>query len=295
MVVGNYAYIAVDWGVSELRLVNISNPNNLKLAARSDVNGEKGQEVYVNDTGTRVYLATSASSSKNELFIINTDVPAANKNSSSYNLPVISAYDAAGMNPKGVTAVTANKVILVGTGGEEYQVIDITNENSPTRCGGVEVNSNVYGVSAVLEGDGDAYSYIVTGDSNSEFKIIEGGPGGKYSDYGVFESRTFDAGNSAAFNRFEASVTKPALTDIRFQVGIADPIEDNCDNVSYTFVGPDATAETYFTDSWGVIPFNGDGVGYENPGRCLRYVAYLHSSDRNQTPVLEDISFNYSP
>ena len=68
--------------------------------------------------------------------------------------------------------------MLVGTKGEEYQLVDIANEATPSRCGGLNIDTGVKGVSSVLEADGDSYSYIITGDSAAELKVIEGGPGG---------------------------------------------------------------------------------------------------------------------
>jgi hypothetical protein len=297
-VVGNYAYIAVDWGSSELRLVNVANASDIRLAAKADVNGERGQEVFVNDTGTRAYLATSQSSSKRELFIINTNVPTNSKNNSSYNLPILSTYDSEGMSPRGVTAVTGNKVILVGTGAEEYQVIDITNETNPQRCGGINVDTGIYGVASILETDNDAFSYVVTGDTTKEFKIIEGGPGGSYASEGVFTSQFIDNGQPTAFNRFEATVSRVAENDITMQVAVADPVSGSCVNANYSFIGPDMTSNTFFTESAGkiigTIPFGTFG-NYKNPARGFKYRVFLSTTESTLTPTFYDILLNYSP
>lgn len=288
-VVGNYAYVAIDIGSAELRIMNVSNPRNLSRAGSANVNGGAGQEVYVNDTGTRAYLATSHDSTKREMFIINTS----NKSSPT----LIGSYDSNGMSPKGITVVPGNRAILVGTGGEEYQVIDTTSESNPIRCGGMDVNNGIYGVSSVLEQDGEAYSYIVTGDSTNEFKVILGGPGGSGSNYypsGVFESATFDAGLSTAFNRVDATLTIPNQTDLTYQVSVANAINGSCTGVTYTFVGPDGTTGTSFGSSGGPIPFGTNGT-YSNPGRCFRYRANLSTQDSAFTPILSDVQINYSP
>lgn len=295
-VVGNYAYVTLGtWAARELAIIDISNPSNMQYVGYADVNGESGQEVFVNSTGTRAYLATSSSSTKSEFFIIDTS-------SKSGSRPVISSYDANGMDPKGVTVVTGNKAVLVGSGAEEYQVIDITNENSLSRCGGLNIDSGIREVSSVLEADGDAYSYIVTGDSSAEFKIIEGGPGGQYSTEGTFESQTFDPQvETRYYNRFTATISKPSQTDISLQLAVADEAVDHtCNGVTYNFVGPDGTASTFFTSTdnqtiSGQIPSDDNGSGYENPARCLRYKSYLSTDDSTQTPVLYDITINYSP
>lgn len=294
-IVGNYAYVTIgNYALIELVIVDLSDPNNLRVVGWANVNGASGQEVYVNSSGTRAYLATSADPSKSEFFVIDTSTKTGTR-------PTIGSYEANGMNPKGVTVVTGNKAILVGTGAEEYQVIDITNENSPSRCGGLNVDAGINEVSSVLESDGDAYSYIVTGDAAAEFKIIEGGPGGQYASSGTFESRTFDPGaQTTNYNRFIANISKPSQTDIALQVAVADTVGGSCTGVSYPFVGPDKTSNTFFTSTNGTtiegqIPADNDGTGFENPGRCFRYKAFLSTTDSSQTPVLYDITVNYSP
>ena len=70
-------------------------------------------------------------------------------------------YDTAGMDPKGVVVVTGNRAIIVGTGGtKQYQVINISNESSPTSCGdGLAIASGVNGVSAVLQSNAGHYLF----------------------------------------------------------------------------------------------------------------------------------------
>ncbi|HRN69994.1 MAG TPA: hypothetical protein PLS49_02305 [Candidatus Woesebacteria bacterium] len=111
---------------------------------------------------------------------------------------------------------------------------------------------------------------------------------------GVYESATFNGGFTRAFNRMLTSYSQPANTIINFQIAIADSINGSCTGVTYNFVGPDGTANTYFTTD-SPIPFNDDGTGFENPSQCMRYRAYLSTTDYNTTPVFEDIIINYSP
>jgi hypothetical protein len=198
------------------------------------------------------------------------------------------------MGPNGIAIVPGNRMIVVGSGGEEYQVFNIATETAPTYCGGIEIDSGVHGISSVLESDGDAYSYIITGDTSAEFKIIEGGPGGTYSSSGTYESTTFDVGYSTAFNRIIPTYVVPVNTTVQFQVAVADAIAGSCGGVTYTFVGPDGSNATYYANDEGII-FNNDDSGYENPARCFRYRAYLSTSDSSATPFLEELSINYSP
>jgi hypothetical protein len=305
-VVGNYVYIAINGTSNQLEIVEVSN-NGATLTKRSSisVSGQGGQDVFVNPSGTRAYLATAASSTQRELFIINTTT----KTSPS----VVSSYEANGLSPKGITVVTNNKAVLVGTGGEEYQVINIVNESSPVRCGGINIDSGVNGVSSVLESDGDVFSYIITGDASSELKIIEGGAGAQFSSSGTFESATLDpatidAGtHTRSFNRFVATVTNQSQTTIKMQVAVAAPNASNtCTGITYTFVGPngnsaiDGTGQPvdYFSPDGstvtGLIPFNTTGT-YQNPGRCFRYKVWFNTGDATQTPIFNDIIVNYSP
>lgn len=287
-VVGNFVYTTI-YGNSlrELAIINATNAANLQVAGWADVNGENGRDVFVNQTGTRAFLATGLSSSKNEFFIINIE----SKNDSR---PIISSYNSNGTNPNGIAVTTGNKAILVGDGGEEYQIIDFSNENAPYKCGGINIDSGIKDISSVLESDGDTYSYIVTGDVDLEFKIISGGSYGAYSSSGVYESSTFDIGYAVAFNRIIPTSTKPLNTEVKFQVAIADSVSGNCSNASFDFFGPDGTSGTYYTNEEGIF-FSNDNLGYENPARCMRYKAYLETSDSSATPILEQMLINYSP
>lgn len=285
-VVGTNVYVAVS-SSPQLQIVDATDPTNLQVIGSASVSGGDGVDVFVNETQTRAYLVTTDSDSNDEFFVIDiTD-----KNG---NRPTISSYNSNGMDPRGITVVPGNRAIIVGHDGEEYQVLNIDDETSPTHCGGLDIDTGINGVSSVIEGDGDAYSYLVTGDANSEFKIIEGGPGGQAGTSGSFESVPFSLSQPAAFNRFVATVEEPAQTDISFQVGVADSVGGDCSAVSFSFVGPDKTADTFF-DTGGPIPYDDDGVGYENPADCFAYKAYFSSTDPTSTPILYDVTVNYSP
>lgn len=289
-VVGNFAYVTASSG-NQFRIINISNPSSPNSVGSISLPAQGAIDVFVNISGTRAYVATAVSASERELFIIditNKSVPT-----------LLGSYDTNSMNPKGVTVVTGNVAIIVGSDGEEYQVVNITNESAPAHCGGLEVAAGVRGVSSVLESDGDAFSYIITGDANSEFKIIEGGPGGQFASEGTFESQTFDPGYSTAFNRLSANVNIPSSTDIKLQVSVEPSIAGSCNGVTFNFAGPDGTSNTFFTATGsiieGAIPLSSDGIGYENPGRCFRYKAFLSTTDPTRSPTLYDVTVNYSP
>lgn len=287
---GNYAYVSLASSPIELQIIDISNPQSYRNTGWADVNGTDGKRIFVNSTATRAYLATSQDASRREFFIIDISQKTGAR-------PTVGSYEASGMNPTSLSVVPGNRAILVGTGAEEYQVLDISNESIPVRCGGLSIDSGVRGISSVLELDGDAYSYIVTGDGSAEFKIIEGGPGGQYSSAGTFISGAFDAGYQTAFNRFDVSVNRPSSTDIQFQVAAAPATGGSCNGAIFDFVGPGATSSAFFTTNVtsGTQVFNFAVPPSINPGRCFKYKAFFSTADSLSTPIFYDMTGNYSP
>ncbi len=286
-VVGSYAYVAINSSTTQLQIVDISNSASPTIVGSVQINGAGAVDVYVNQTATRAYIATEYSATKSEMFIIDITTKTGTHTSA------VGSYDASGMNPQGITVVTGNRVILVGLGAEEYQAITILNEASPSRCGGLNVDTGVRGVASVLEEDGDAYSYIITGDATTELKIIEGGPGGKFNSSGTFTSDILDATTSSAFNRFVVNANLPTGTTAEYQVSAADAVNNSCSAAAFTFVGPDGTDGTKYATS-GAIPFS-TGPGYKNPARCFQYKVFLSTIDLTAAPVVTDMTVNYSP
>lgn len=290
MVVGNYAYVSNLGTSNQLQIVDISDTHNLSVVGQASFNGSGAVDLFVDSIGSRTYLAVKKSDKK-EIFVIDTSIKTSDR-------PVVGSYDTGDMDPKAITVVPGNKAIIVGSGGENYQVIDISQENNLSKCGGVTIADDIYDIASVVEQDGDAYSYIVTSNSGSEFKIIEGGPGGSYTQSGIYESATFNPGYQTANNRFIANYSKPTGTDIKFQVSLTTLVDGNCPATgNYTFAGPDNTSNTYFTPASGesvAFPLTGPG-NYSNPGQCFRYKVYMNTTNQTSTPVLYDITINYSP
>ncbi|HLD26358.1 MAG TPA: hypothetical protein VJB63_00150 [Patescibacteria group bacterium] len=288
-VAGRYAYVTTTAAVYNMVIIDLNNPSNLLLVAGANMNGLVAKDVIANSTGSRLYAVTEGSSQFAEFYIWRFDL--------SGPIPifyVMGTYDTNGMNPKAVRIVPGNRAIVVGLNQEEYQVIDMSNELNPVRCGGLNINTGINGIASVLETDGDAFSYIITGDANAELKIIQGGPGGLYTPTGNFESATFDTGYQTAFNRISFSVIKPVNTTITFQIASADAISSSCSSVLFDYVGPDGTNTTFFNTP-GPLPLDDDAIGFENPAQCVRYKAFLSTTDTFASPILEDITLNYSP
>jgi len=293
VVVGSYAYIALSSAISQMQIVDVSNPVSPAVVATASLSTATATDVVVNSTGTRAYVSSSYVAGKPEFSVINTTVK-------SGTLTSIGSYTTDGMSPKALTIVPGNKVIIVGTGGnQQYVVLDLTDETNPIHCtshgrsGGMAIPSGVNGVASVIEADGDTFSYIITGDANAELKIIQGGPGGAYATNGVFESSTFMATTSAAFNRFIVNGFVLPNTTIQYQVSGVNAIGGSCNGVSFTYVGPDGTGATKFSTG-SAIPFS-SGSGYMNPAQCFRYKAFLATSDTFSEPILTDVTVNYSP
>lgn len=298
IVIGNYAYVATSNTSKQLQIIDISNSNNLRVVGNlpSGLNDKGATDVFVNSSATRAYVVTSVSASNKEFFIV--DIT----NKTNPVLVAGGSYEAGEMNPKGVTVVTGNKAIIVGTGGLlQYQVIDISYENSPKACGnGLSITGGVNAISSVLQSDGYAYSYIITGDTHAELKIILGGAGAgsNYASAGVFESGTFDAGYEVAWNSITTTISASQNTTLQYKVALKDAINNSCSLVTFAnsdFVGNTGQTSSYFPLAGGVLPFDNDSVGYENPARCMRYRAYLTTMDPTQTPVIYDVTLNYSP
>ncbi len=313
-----YIFVGIEGStVEELKIINVTNHSggssqwgvvgSINIEPNNCSSLESGKSVYIKPDGTRAYLGSSNDASFKEFFVLDTS----NKSSPSLvggiasNPPCTNGggYDSGGMDPEQsvVVSLAENRAILVGidaAGGadsEEYQVLDMSNEGSPSKCGGLQINQGVYGVAAVKEGDGDAYAYLITGDSSNDLKIVQGGPDGAYNEEGTYESAIFDPGYSATFNRFTATATVPAQTSLQLQIAVADPVAGSCSNSTYDYVGPDGTANTYYTPDEDTIIINNDGATYENPAQCFRYKAYFTSLNPNATAVLSDITVNYSP
>lgn len=295
-VVGNYAYIATAGSTTKLQIVEFSADGRTlteRGSATSSLLSTSAVDVFVNSSGTTAYLATELNilPTQHEFFIINTTTKTG-------TLPVLGSVDTGSMNPKALTVVPGSIAIVVGYGGQEYQVINVASETAPSSCGSINLDDNINDIASVLEADGDAYSYVLTDDDHTELRIIQGGPGGTYSTNGIFESQIFSAGYQTANNRFSATFFEPAGTDIRFQVSMANVAANgSCPTSGYTYVGPNGSTTEWFTPvsgEWVGFPYTNTGT-YINPGSCFRYRVQMTTTDNTSTPVLQDVTINYSP
>ncbi len=279
---GNYLYATLYNDLDELVIVDISNPSNLREVATGDVNVQQAYDLFVSEDGNKVYFGTNSSSAK-DFFVIDTSVKSGVR-------PVIGQYETNGMSVRGVTVID-NRAIIVGTGGEEYQVVDVSNPASMTRCGGLQVNTGLTGVNSVTTLDGDRYSYVIGNDTSAEFRIVQGGLGNgygyRYLETGTFASPIHDTGSSkTAYYVIEWKSQIPQSTNLRLQLKVGNQ-PDLSDGV---LVGPDGTGNTYFTNSLGEF------INYSasKNKRYFQVVAYFNSdSELINSPVLEEFKINY--
>jgi len=277
---------------------------SLRLVGVSNLSWQQSsQGLAVNSTGTRAYIAFDQGEGyfPKGFFIVDTspaDPPSWWPFPNWYN--IISTYNGGNTDPDGMAIMSAyNKALLVGSGGTyQYQVIDISNEDDPVLCGGLSLSAPATGVTGVTDQYNNVYSYLITGESKNQFKIIEGGNGGNYSSSGTFVSSTFNPGYSAAYNYFSASVNQPASTSIQMQVASAPPFNGSCTGASFNYVGPNGSSTSYFTPNGntisGTIPFGTYNTTYQNPGQCFSYKVWLSTSNTSVTPDLYNMTVNYS-
>ena len=329
----NYVYVSVGAGTNpEFEIVNTTNvPNGAstpainnatcgratggnagwKLSGSLDFNTgsnteEASNSVYATADGSREYVSSNGGTSSKQFYIIN----ASNKTSPTFltgtTLPTSGFYNGTGADGqlyprRSLTVLNGQRALLVGKDGvsdsnnaKEYQVLNISNESTPAYCGGLNFDSGFNDLTSINELDGDNFAYMVSYTGANELKIIQGGPDGTYLTSGTYESAIKDLGNSVVLNRLSVTATVSASTSLQFQVAATAPVNGSCNNASYLFVGPDGTSNTYFPATGGPIPLTGS-AGFQNPAQCVKYKAWLSTTDNNQTPSILDASINYSP
>lgn len=100
---------------------------------------------------------------------------------------------------------------------------------------------------------------------------------------GFLISSTFDTGSTATTYttlNWQPNSQDPAVT-VKFQIAT------NNDNLTWNFVGPDGTNETYYT-----IPDTTINTANSNK-RYIRYKAYLSTTDTTKNPTVTSVNVNY--
>lgn len=293
VVIGNYLYVATSSTTKQFQVFDVSNvlAGTITEVGNLNVGNNHGSvDIFVDSSGSYAYLVTSYASP--DFFTIDL---------TSKTTPiVVGSYTTTNnMDPKGVTVISQDaRAIIVGSGTDLYQVLNISVPISPSRCSpalSLPGITTINAISSVIESDGDAYSYILTNDSAKEFQMIQGGPGGGgggSAKIGVFDSKPFVPVSSATFNRFDLNTSLPQNTYARYQIAVAAKVNGSCTSANYTFVGPNKDQNAWFTES-SIIPLGTSG-SYTNPGECFRYRVSLSTDNLGVTPVFNDITINYS-
>lgn len=330
-----YIYAAVGAGTNpELNVVNVSSiPDNnsspsISNSACGRISGgnaswqrvgsydfntgggteEAANSVFASGDGNRAYISSNGGSASKQFYIINTTTKTAPAFLS--GTPATGALSGFYLGSgalgqqyprRSMTVFNGLRAVLVGKDGisdsndaQEYQVLNISNESTPTYCGGLQFDSGFNDLTYVQELDTDVFVYMIGNTIGNELKIIQGGPDGSYLNPGTYESSPYDLGTSVAVNRLSVSASTSAQTSLQFQVAGTQPVSGSCIGATYVYVGPDGTSNTYFPSTGGGIPLSGV-AGFENPAQCVKYKAYLSTTDSNQTPSILDASFNFSP
>lgn len=313
-IVGNRAYVGTGNSLLGLQTFSFnSTGGNLQFVAAALLTfSQQSQGLHVDSEGRYAYIAFNNASGLS--FTRGMVVVDLTRTSwffiTYYNTSY--TYNTGSMDPRGIAVPTNSRAVVVGVGGsgipgnEQYQVINTSGlgtANPPlVYCGGYHVPAGIFGVSSILDQYNTAYSYIITGGSSEQFRIIRGGDGGGgFISSGSFESKIFDSQFASAFNSFSATVL-PNGQSVKMQVAVAPPINGSCQNAIFSYAGPNgvqgASPSAYFvpigTTIAGAIPF-GSFDGYTNPARCFRYKALFETNDIDASPRLDDFQLNYSP
>jgi type II secretory pathway pseudopilin PulG len=294
-------------GWKRISSLDFNSDNNTQETANSVFGKSDGTRAYISSNGT-VDADNNGQPDSYQFYVINTSnksspaflsgTPSTGATSGYY---IGSAANAQQYPRRSITVFGDSRALLAGIDGVsdsnnamEYQVLNISSEATPAYCGGIQFANGFNDMSSTVEADGDKYVYLIGSGAGNELKIIQGGPDGPFLEAGTFESAAFDIGSSATFNRFDVVENIPPQTSIEYQVAIADQVSGSCTGANYVFIGSDGTSNTRFATG-SAIPLNNDGSGFENPGRCVKYRAYLATTDYNVTPTLLDVKFNFSP
>ncbi len=299
-----------------------------KVSGSKDFNTGSGTEeasnsVFSNADGSRAYISSNGGSDSKQFYILNTTSKTSPTFLTGSSTPSSGFYNGASPAPSGaselyprrsLTVLNGQRAVLVGKDGisgggnaQEYQVLNTETEATPTYCSGVDFNQGFNDLTSVSEADYDNYVYMVANTTANELKIIQGGPDNAiFMPSGTFESQVFDTASVEpstilrAFNRLLANIIQPTNTSVKIQVGLKGLSNGSCPTSGYTYIGPDGSDTSYYTPVTTVIsdkiPFGSFMSGaFVNPERCFRYKVTLESlTDQTVTPVLQDITWNYS-
>ncbi len=280
-----YVFASLNWDWYEFGIVDVTNPSSPTLVSRTTVNNQQVYDMYVSEDSNTVFFGTNASSSEREFYIINTISKSKPK--------ILSSVETNGTTIWGIEVVEdGNVAILVGEGGEEYQVYTISNLSDPVKCGGMQINSGIYDVASIIDAQRNTFSYIVTGDTNNEFKIIRGGPGGgdEETGNGFLEEGTYTS--EIIDSKSEESEYYTLIVDAEIPEGTEMKIQFR------TAATQSALLSTPWRGQNGSTPYITQPGAYLLPmgtrGRYLQYkVEFTSDTTKAKSPLLKELVFEY--
>jgi YVTN family beta-propeller protein len=179
--------------------------------------------------------------------------------------------------PLDVTAGTVYAIVVRPTANPSPGTYALTRSGSST------VGADVYSGGQRVAGatSGTVWSAPLTGGSTTDagFKVyIHTG----FPSTGTYVSSLEDAnpiaGRTPTWTTLSFSAAKPAGTDVKFQIAAS-----NSTTGATNFVGPDGTANTFFTTT-------GASLSQFNGFRYLRYKAFLTTTSTIITPFLSSVA-----
>jgi len=309
--VGSYpASVAFDSSTNSIWVANYISSNLSKLRASDGANlgtyaaGTNPQFVTFDSSTNSIWVGNTTSDNVSKLRVSD------GANLGTYTVgsaPAGVAFDSStnsvwvvNSNSNTVSKLRASDGASLGTystGGSPWSVVfdSITNSVWVTNYGSSGAGTTV---SKLQASNGTILAYYVVGTgprgiafdpltnsiwvANKTSNTVSKLPIAPYYINGNFTSRAIDVGASNTLSTLNYTATLPTNTTLKFQVAA------NNDNSTWSFVGTDGTANTYFTTSGTAIP---TGIA---SSQYLKYKAFLTTSEPLITPTLSDVSIGFS-
>lgn len=264
---GNYAYLATSITTAEVTVVNVTNKAAPTIAGTYNSAGTSTPtDIYVGSVYT--YLSELNNTGGAEFFILNTSTPS--------SISLVGSYEM-GANINGIHVAGSEAFLATASTGNQFAVLDLSTPSTPT----LEGSNNQSTANDVFVANNTAY--VASTANSSELIVMQPGAStGGQAASGTYESPTFDAGATVGFNAISFTTSLPSGTTITFQIAT------NNDNATWNYVGPDGTALSKYTAP-GAIALNKTGFRY------FRYKASMDTTNKSISPIIYDVTLNYSP
>ncbi len=226
----------------------------------------------------------------------------------SYGITV-TGYDLIGTIPDVLMPIlpgsSQTSQLIVGTDTTRSLVVTVVNQGAPIASATVTVTGpngfssvKTTGVGSISQTDwssGPNHETFGAGQGYSEATGVDPytSPGdltlalngNSYVSSGVLESSTIDTGENARYVVWSWNpMSETPSTTVRFQIATSPSSTGQI----WNFVGPDGTANTYFSTTSTSISSVHDDEPY------MRYRVYLSTIDPSVTPIVSDLSFVYT-